>query len=104
MLRARARSGAREVASHVRRKLTIPTIGIGAGAGTDGQVLVYNDLLGIFDAFQPRFVKRYKHLRREMIEGVRSYAEEVCQGEFPGSEHGYAIDPAQLQAFLSEPE
>jgi 3-methyl-2-oxobutanoate hydroxymethyltransferase len=93
-----------EVASQVSRKLSIPTIGIGAGPGTDGQVLVYNDLLGIFDAFKPRFVKRYKHLRREMIEGVTSYAEEVRRQEFPGSEHGYAIDPAQLQAFLSEPD
>lgn len=90
-----------EVATQVTQRLAIPTIGIGAGPGTDGQVLLYDDLLGIFDAFQPRFVKRYKHLREEMVAGVVAYAEEVRAGVFPTPDHGYAIDPDQLREFLA---
>lgn len=80
-------------------KLTIPVIGIGAGAATDGQVLVWHDLLGIYGGHVPKFVKRYAELREEMVRGVSAYAEEVRHRQFPGPEHTYAIEPAELEAF-----
>jgi 3-methyl-2-oxobutanoate hydroxymethyltransferase len=79
-------------------KMEIPVIGIGAGTA-DGQVLVFHDLLGIFSGHAPKFVKRYADVRSEMIGGVRAYADEVRSGAFPGSEHIYAIDPAELAEF-----
>jgi len=80
-------------------KLTIPVIGIGAGAATDGQVLVWHDLLGIYGGHTPKFVKRYAELREQMIGAVTEYAAEVRRREFPGPEHAYAIEPAELEAF-----
>ena len=80
-------------------KMGIPVIGIGAGAGTDGQVLVFHDLLGIFGGHAAKFVKRYANLREEMIRGVGAYATEVRSGAFPSPEHIYAIDPAELSEF-----
>jgi 3-methyl-2-oxobutanoate hydroxymethyltransferase len=88
-----------QVAAVVTARLAIPTIGIGAGPGTDGQVLVLNDLLGIFDAFTPRFVKRYAHLRRDMSAAVSAFAEDVCTGRFPAQEHCYGIAPDELARF-----
>jgi 3-methyl-2-oxobutanoate hydroxymethyltransferase len=76
------------VAAEVTHQLHIPTIGIGAGPGTDGQVLLFNDLLGIFEKFKPRFVKHYKPLREEMIAGVSAYADEVRGRQFPAGAHG----------------
>jgi 3-methyl-2-oxobutanoate hydroxymethyltransferase len=84
--------------------LTIPTIGIGAGPHTDGQVLVLNDLLGIFDEFQPRFVKRYAHLRREMATAVSAFARDVRDGSFPAAEHCYAMESAERERFLASLE
>ena len=80
-------------------KLSIPVIGIGAGAATDGQVLVWHDLLGIYSGHAPKFVKRYANLRDEMIRGVSQYAREVRERSFPGPEHVYSIDPEELDAF-----
>ncbi len=80
-------------------KMEIPVIGIGAGVGADGQVLVFHDLLGIFAGHAAKFVKRYANLRVEMIRGVREYADEVRSGAFPGPEHIYAIDPSELSEF-----
>ncbi len=74
-------------------------IGIGAGPSSHGQVLVFHDLLGIYDGHTAKFVKRYANLREEMVRGVRAYADEVRAGAFPGSEHSYAIDPAELAGF-----
>jgi 3-methyl-2-oxobutanoate hydroxymethyltransferase len=76
--------------------LEIPVIGIGAGPGTDGQVLVFHDLLGIRDGLGPRFVKRYANLQQEMNEGVTAYAEDVRSRRYPGPEHTYKIDPDEL--------
>lgn len=76
----------------VSRELRIPTIGIGAGNGCDGQVLVYQDLLGMFSDFTPKFVKRYADLGTIMKEAFRSYIEEVGSGAFPAAEHEYQID------------
>ncbi len=74
----------------------IPVIGIGAGPATDGQVLVFHDLLGIRDGLGPRFVKRYANLQQEMNEGVGAFAEDVRSRRYPGPEHTYSIDPAEL--------
>jgi 3-methyl-2-oxobutanoate hydroxymethyltransferase len=76
--------------------MEIPVIGIGAGDSTDGQVLVFHDLLGIYDGHTPRFAKRYAHLRGEMVAAVSQYAEEVRTRQFPAPEHTYSIDPAEL--------
>lgn len=77
-------------------RLEIPVIGIGAGAGTDGQVLVFHDLLGIFGGRAAKFVKRYAEVREEMVRGVRAYADEVRSHAFPGAEHIYSVEPAEL--------
>jgi len=76
--------------------IEIPVIGIGAGAATDGQVLVFHDLLGIRDGLGPRFVKRYANIQEEMNAGVAAYAEDVRTHRYPGPEHTYKIDPAEL--------
>jgi 3-methyl-2-oxobutanoate hydroxymethyltransferase len=80
-------------------KLSVPVIGIGAGGATDGQVLVWHDLLGIYGGHQPKFVKRYAELRAEMERAVGDYAREVRERAFPGPEHAYSIEPAELEAF-----
>jgi 3-methyl-2-oxobutanoate hydroxymethyltransferase len=76
--------------------MEVPVIGIGAGPHTDGQVLVFHDLLGLNDGFAPKFVKRYAALRAEMVRGVRAYADEVRSRTFPGPEHAYTIAPEEL--------
>jgi 3-methyl-2-oxobutanoate hydroxymethyltransferase len=84
--------------------LEIPVIGIGAGPATDGQVLVFHDLLGIRDGLGARFVKRYANLQQEMNDGVTAYAEDVRSRRYPGPEHTYKIDAhelAELQAQLA---
>lgn len=80
-------------------KLELPVIGIGAGPATDGQVLVFHDLLGFYGGHAPRFVKRYANLRGQMVDGMRSYADEVRHGRFPADEHTYSIDPDELDEF-----
>jgi 3-methyl-2-oxobutanoate hydroxymethyltransferase len=80
-------------------RMRIPVIGIGAGPATDGQVLVFHDLLGIYDGRQPRFAKRYAEVRRAMVEGVQEFAEEIRERRFPTTEHCYSIDPAELARF-----
>src|SRR5271154_67185 len=80
-------------------RLHIPVIGIGAGSATDGQVLVFHDLLGIYDGHAPRFAKRHGELREQMIAGVAAYAEDVRSGSFPGPEHSYSIDDDELRTF-----
>jgi 3-methyl-2-oxobutanoate hydroxymethyltransferase len=87
------------VADELMTMLAIPVIGIGAGAGTDGQVLVFHDLLGIYDGHAPRFAKRYAHLKGEMVAAVGAYAGEVRSGAFPAPEHTYSIDPGELEDF-----
>jgi len=81
------------------RLLNVPVIGIGAGAATDGQVLVFHDLLGIYDGHVPRFVKRYAEIKAQMVAGVAEYAADVRAGAFPGQEHSYTIDPDELALF-----
>lgn len=81
--------------------LNVPVIGIGAGPATDGQVLVFHDLLGIYDGHVPRFVKRYAEIKAQMVAGVAEYAADVRARAFPGPEHSYTIDPDELARFES---
>jgi 3-methyl-2-oxobutanoate hydroxymethyltransferase len=87
------------VADEVTRRLAVPTIGIGAGAGTDGQVLVWHDLLGLYDGSSPRFVKRYADLAGTIREAVAAYAADVREGRFPEEVHTYAMPQEELDAF-----
>lgn len=82
----------RKLADLTTERLTIPTIGIGAGNGCDGQVLVYQDMLGMFSDFTPKFVKRYAETGEMMKQAFRQYIEEIQSGVFPGGEHEYKID------------
>ncbi|MHB8612977.1 MAG: 3-methyl-2-oxobutanoate hydroxymethyltransferase [Candidatus Dormibacteraceae bacterium] len=79
-----------ELAGRVTRALRIPTIGIGAGSATDGQVLVLHDMLGMTTGKAPKFVKRYANLAEEIASAVQRFAREVGSGEFPGPEHSYS--------------
>jgi len=78
-----------ELAADITAALEIPTIGIGAGADCDGQVLVCNDLLGMDSGFTPRFVRKFAQLEAPMVDAVRQYVEAVQQGEFPSPEHSF---------------
>jgi 3-methyl-2-oxobutanoate hydroxymethyltransferase len=87
------------ISEAIVERLDVPVIGIGAGAATDGQVLVFHDLLGIHTGHTPKFVKRYGEIHDQMVAGVRTYAEEVRAGAFPGPEHQYAVEPGELASF-----
>jgi 3-methyl-2-oxobutanoate hydroxymethyltransferase len=89
------------VASALMERIEVPVIGIGAGPDTDGQVLVFHDLLGIYDGHAPRFAKRYAEVKAQMVAGVAEYADEVRSGTFPGPEHSYSIDDQELAHFLA---
>ena len=78
-----------EIAAEITRAVTIPTIGIGAGADCDGQVLVLHDMLGLFDRFRPSFVKQYADLGLLARKALEEYSREVKAGEFPGPEHSF---------------
>lgn len=84
------------LATLVTEELSIPTIGIGAGAGCDGQVLVYADLLGMFDGFRPKFVKRYAEVGQVMAQAFAAYDAEVKEGAFPDPEREFSLDPEVL--------
>lgn len=88
------------VADEITKRLTIPTIGIGAGAGCDGQVLVFHDMLGLFDRFTPKFVKRYAEMRQPIIDAFRVYREEVQARTFPDADYSYGMKEEQQQIFL----
>ncbi|HUV05638.1 MAG TPA: 3-methyl-2-oxobutanoate hydroxymethyltransferase [Armatimonadota bacterium] len=79
----------KELAKRVTESVSIPTIGIGAGPDCDGQVLVTNDLLGLYGEFHPRHAKKYANLSEVILAAMKSYVEEVKSGEFPGPEHGF---------------
>lgn len=81
-----------KLADKVTKELEIPTIGIGAGSGCDGQVLVYQDMLGMFSDFTPKFVKKFANVGQVMKEAFKSYIDEMQQGSFPSQEHCYSID------------
>ena len=81
-----------KLATLISEKISIPTIGIGAGAGCDGQVLVYQDMLGLYSDFVPKFVKQFRNLGQEMKAGFADYVKEVKEGTFPAQEHTFKID------------
>ena len=90
-----------DVTDALMPRMSVPVIGIGAGPATDGQVLVFHDLLGIYGGRAARFVKRYAELRADMIAGVERYVAEVRAGQYPAAEHGYSM-PEEESARLRE--
>ena len=86
-----------KLAAIVTEKVGIPTIGIGAGAGCDGQILVYQDMLGMFSDFTPKFVKRYAEAGQVMKGAFAEYIKEVQEGQYPKEEHTFAIDDEVLE-------
>jgi 3-methyl-2-oxobutanoate hydroxymethyltransferase len=90
------------LAALISERLEIPTVGIGAGTGCDGQVLVTHDLLGLFDRFTPRFVKKYANLNGEIARALTAYREEVETGVFPGPEHTVDMRDEEWDAFLEQ--
>ncbi len=91
-----------ELASYVTSQLSIPTIGIGGGAGTDGQILVYADMLAMFSDYKPKFVKHFANVGEVMKEGFRAYDAEVKAGTYPAEEHNYKIAPEVLEEAIAE--
>jgi 3-methyl-2-oxobutanoate hydroxymethyltransferase len=89
------------IATVISAQLDIPTIGIGAGAGTDGQILLAYDLLGAFVDFKPKFTKRFANLTEVAVAGLSQYVAEVKGGLFPDDEHSYSIDDEEYEQFLS---
>jgi 3-methyl-2-oxobutanoate hydroxymethyltransferase len=91
------------VTDAIMPRLRIPVIGIGAGPSTDGQVLVFHDIIGLYDGHAARFVKRYADIRTEMVAAIATYTHEVRTREYPQAEHGYSMrseEAARLRALL----
>ncbi len=91
-----------KLAATITSKLSIPTIGIGAGPQCDGQVLVLNDILGLFDRFAPRFVKRYADLGDAAKKAIAAFKDDVETGKFPGSEHSFKMKKEELEKLKCE--
>jgi 3-methyl-2-oxobutanoate hydroxymethyltransferase len=89
-----------KIAAAISAELEIPTVGIGAGAGTDGQILLSYDLLGVFVDFKPKFTKRYANLTEVAVNGLRQYVAEVKAGTFPDGDHSYGVDEREYERFL----
>jgi 3-methyl-2-oxobutanoate hydroxymethyltransferase len=90
------------LAELISEKISIPTIGIGAGIGCDGQVLVTHDLLGLFDRFTPKFVKKYANFHAEMNKAFTNYVEDVETRRFPAQEHSVEMDDTEWEQLLKE--
>jgi len=86
-----------KLAELISTAVTIPTIGIGAGVGCDGQILVYQDMLNMFEDFKPKFVKSFANVGDLMRSGFKSYIKEVTEGTFPASEHSFKINDEILK-------
>jgi 3-methyl-2-oxobutanoate hydroxymethyltransferase len=87
------------IAKLISEQLTIPTIGIGAGVGTDGQILLCYDLLGVFTDFKPKFTKRYGKVTEHAVAAIKQYVSEVKSGAFPDDEHSYTVNEAEYEKF-----
>ena len=83
----------------ISEQLTIPTIGIGAGVGTDGQILLCHDLLGVFTDFKPKFTKRFANLTEVAVNGIKQYVKEVKEGSFPDDDHSYTVKEEEYEKF-----
>ncbi len=90
-----------KIAALISRQLDIPTIGIGAGAGTDGQILLCHDLLGVFTDFKPKFTKRFANLTEVAVKGITQYIGEVRAGTFPDDDHSYGVDEKEYEKFVT---
>jgi 3-methyl-2-oxobutanoate hydroxymethyltransferase len=90
-----------KIAVVISKRLEIPTIGIGAGVGTDGQILLCYDLLGVFTDFKPKFTKRYSNLTEVALKGISQYIAEVKAGTFPDDDHSYGVDEKEYEKFVS---
>src|SRR3954463_9931558 len=88
-----------KIARVISQQLEIPTIGIGAGNGTDGQILVSYDLLGVFTDFKPKFTKRYANMTEVAVCGIQQYVKEVKEGAFPDDEHSYMVNETEYEKF-----
>ena len=89
------------IATLISEQLTIPTIGIGAGVGCDGQILLCYDLLGVFTDFKPKFTKRYARMTDVAVTGIKQYIAEVKAGQFPDDEHSYTVNDAEYDKFAA---
>ena len=89
-----------KVAAVISKQLDIPTIGIGAGVGCDGQILLGHDLLGVFTDFKPKFTKRFANLTEVAVKGITQYISEVKSGAFPDDDHSYGVDEKEYEKFL----
>lgn len=87
------------VATQISQRISIPTIGIGAGSGCDGQVLVFHDALGMYDDLNPRFVKRFANLKNDIVSALSAYRDEVEARSFPAVEHTYTMKPEEEESF-----
>jgi len=92
-----------KIAEIITQKLKIPTIGIGAGVHCDGQVLVIHDMLGLFERYTPKFVKKYINLSPLILQSLKDYKEEVQSGKFPDKEHSFGIKEEELKKLESGP-
>src|SRR5438128_10718736 len=90
-----------KIARVISQQLEIPTIGIGAGVGTDGQILLCHDLLGVFTDFKPKFTKRFANLTEVAVKGITQYISEVKSGAFPDDDHSYSVDDREYEKFVS---
>jgi 3-methyl-2-oxobutanoate hydroxymethyltransferase len=88
-----------KIAALISEQLTIPTIGIGAGIGCDGQILLCYDLLGVFTDFKPKFTKRYGKVTEHAVAAIKQYVAEVKAGQFPDDEHSYTVNDAEYEKF-----
>ena len=91
-----------EVAKIITESINIPTIGIGSGPDCDGQVLVYHDVVGLYDKLKPKFVKRYLELSQQIVKAVESYKNDVVSGKFPSKEHSFSMDKSELERLKKE--
>jgi len=90
-----------KIARVISSQLEIPTIGIGAGAGTDGQILLCYDLLGVFTDFKPKYTKHYANLTEVAVQGIQAYVKDVKAGNFPDDDHSYGVDEKEYERFLA---
>ena len=91
-----------EVAKIITDSVKIPTIGIGSGLDCDGQVLVFHDVVGLYDKIKPKFVKRYLELSQEIVKAVTTYKNDVTSGKFPAKEHSFSMEKSELERLKKE--
>lgn len=91
-----------EVAKIITESISIPTIGIGSGVDCDGQVLVFHDVVGLYDKIKPRFVKKYLELSQQIVKAIEAYKNDVTSSKFPAKEHCFSMDKSELERLKKE--